>query len=419
MRYQTKIILSAAFILLFSLVFQVNTQDHFYLQLISFDKSSNIYERLKGLELDFLMEWERKIYALAAPEILLQLEYKGISYSLASLPGNQFPTQFSSLSSINGAYHSYGELERDLKQLSDSYPQICSLISLGTSLENRNIYALKISDNVAIEENEARVLFLGCHHAREWISVEIPFLIAKHLVENYHSNPAIKNLVDRAEIWFVPMVNPDGLEYSIHFYRYWRKNRRTHGNGQFGVDLNRNYSYQWGYDNSGSSPDPSSDVYRGKSAFSEPESFAVKKLGEQTTFHALISYHSYSQVILYPWGYTTQQAPGKTLMESLASKMSEAMEKVNGRKYSWGQTGSSLYLTNGDTIDWVYGNFGIPAFTIELPPVDLLRGGFFNAESDIQLIFEENLPAALILIEWTTETFNESILNQAERLKPS
>lgn len=417
MKWKAKLSLLVCFLIIFSLSSRLNTQEYFISQLISLDKSSPIYNRLKNMELDFLFEWEGRIYALASPSTLLQLENKGIKFDLASLPVDNSSDQLSLQSSINGAYHSYGELERDLIELSENYPQICSLISIGTSLEKRNIYALKISGNIFMEENKAGVLLLGCHHAREWISVEVPFLIAKYLLDNYYTNPYLKKLIDRAEIWVIPLINPDGLEYSIHFYRYWRKNRRDNGNGYFGVDLNRNYGFRWGYDNLGSSPEPSSDVYRGSTAFSEPETHAVKKLFEKRTFKAVISYHSYSQLILFPWGYTTQPSPEKNLMENLSSRMSEVMEEVNGRKYHIGQAGSFLYLTNGDTADWVYGNFGIPAFTIELPPVDQLHGGFFNAESEIQSIFEENLPAAVLLIEWAVENSSQSKSEPVNRIK--
>ena len=204
----------------------------------------------------------------------------------------------------------------------------------------------------------------------------------------------------------MPLVNPDGLEYSIRFYRYWRKNRRFNADGSFGVDLNRNYGYSWGYDDRGSSPIPSSDVYRGAEPFSEPETRAVRDFFFERDFRALVSYHSYSQVILYPWGFTTAPTDRDGLLESLAASMSNLMQPVNGRAYGFGRAGDSFYLTNGDTTDWAFGLAGIPAYTIELPPVDQLGGGFFNAEQDIAPIFRENLPAALHLIDWAILNFD-------------
>jgi carboxypeptidase T len=172
------------------------------------------------------------------------------------------------------------------------------------------------------------------------------------------------------------------------------------------VDLNRNYGYNWGYDDRGSSPEPASEVYRGTEPFSEPETRAVRDFFIQRDFQALISYHSFSQVILYPWGFTAAPTDKDGLFESLASSMAKLIQAVNGRIYGFGRAGDSFYLTNGDTTDWAFGVAGIPAFTIELTPVDELGGGFFNAERDIDPIFKENLPAALALIDWSILNFS-------------
>jgi carboxypeptidase T len=159
----------------------------------------------------------------------------------------------------------------------------------------------------------------------------------------------------------------------------------------------------WGYDNRGSSPEPGSDVYRGAAPFSEPETQAVRNLFTQKSFQAMISYHSYAQVILYPWGYTTAPTDQDLLLNGLAAAMSSLMQPVNGRVYEYGPAASSLYLTNGDTTDWTFAAAGIPSYTIELPPIDQLGGGFFNAERDILPIFRENLPAAIYLIDWAVQ----------------
>jgi carboxypeptidase T len=370
-------------------------------EIISLAKTPGVAARLQSPGFDPLFEWEGRIYVLTGPREIRKLASEQISFRLES---SNFPALKARsahvLDGINGAYHSYAELEAELRDLERSFPQLARLFVIGISLENRNIYALKISDNVSRDEEEAEVLFLGCHHAREWISVEVPLLLARFLLERYAADPVARRSVDNGEIWIVPLVNPDGLEYSMKFFRYWRKNRRLNPDGSFGVDLNRNYGYSWGYDDQGSSPEPTSEVYRGPSAFSEPETRAVRDLFIQRHFQALISYHSYSQVILYPWGFTTTPTDKDALFESLASSMANQMQAVNGRIYGYGRSGDSFYLTNGDTTDWAFGITGIPAFTIELPPVDQLGGGFYNPEQDIGPIFRENLPAALELIEW-------------------
>jgi murein tripeptide amidase MpaA len=378
-------------------------------EIVSVELTPRLAARLQPLGLDYLFEWEGRAYVLVSPDEIRRLDQAGIPYLVES---HKFPAlrPGSSLlqGDINGEYHSYSELEAGLEALELAHPEIAQLSTIGLSLENRKIFALKISDNAAQEEEEAEVVFTGCHHAREWISVEVPFLLAEYLLENYPADPQVRRAVDQGEIWIVPLVNPDGLEYSIRSYRYWRKNRRLNADGSFGVDLNRNYGYAWGHDDSGSSPEPASEVYRGTAPFSEPETRAVRDLFEQRHLRALVSYHSFSQVILYPWGYADIPSGREVRDGSIASAMSLLMRAVNGRVYQYGASSASLYLTNGDTTDWAFGVAGIPAYTIELPPVDELGGGFFNAESDIQPVFRENLPAALYLIDWAISDFGAS-----------
>jgi len=389
----------------FFLLVPLRSEDYYNTaEIVSIEKTPEIIPRIRKMGLDLLMEWEGRIYILAGFEELVKLKIENIPYKLE---GSDFLSSniqdATAQSSINGDYHSYYEIEQELTAMEVSYPYLAKVFDIGDSLENRNIYALKISDNVHIDEDEVEVIFLGCHHAREWISVEVPFLIGKYLVENYETSPEIKNLVDRSEIWIVPLVNPDGLEYSIHFYRYWRKNRRYNWDGTYGVDPNRNYGYKWGLDNVGSSPNTSSEEYRGQAPFSEPETRAIRDLFAQKEFKLLVSYHSFSRIIMYPWGYTNQPSDKEDLFAQLAGEMASLIQSVNGNIYEYGPAGSSLYLTNGDTTDWAFGVYGVPSFTIELPPVDQMKGGFFNAENDIYSIFSENLPAMLYLIGWSIE----------------
>jgi murein tripeptide amidase MpaA len=388
-------------------------------QIIRIEKDVQKRTELLELNLDFLMEKEGAIYVVASPDDLMALNALNIPYVTEShtfYPREKGP--FTIQSGVNGEFHSYFELERDLMELADLYPDLAQVIDLGDSLEQRNIYALRISDNVGVPENEASVIFLGCHHAREWISVEVPFLLGKYLIENYSTDTEVRRLVDNCDIWIVPLVNPDGLEYSIHFYRYWRKNMRNNMDGTYGVDLNRNYGFNWGWDNLGSSPDTSSETYRGTGPFSEPESQAVRDLFTQINFQALVSYHNYSQVILYPWGYTEEASDQEALLREIGDEMSQLMQPVNGRYYPAERAGAGFYLTNGDTTDWSFGTYGIPSYTIELPPNSSLTGEFFNAESDIQPIFNENLPAALYLIDWCIQTHSSQSQNSYIHERP-
>jgi murein tripeptide amidase MpaA len=401
-----KKIIFLPFILCLLLSF-VKAQDDLNKEIISVEKNQEIEKKLREMGFDFLMERENRVYLVVGFDEIIALQKENIPYILETQNFSPHsPKEISIQEGVNGAYHSYRELERDLLALQDSYPGLAQVFAISESLEGRNIYAIKISDNVSQDEDEPEVLFIGCHHAREWISVEVPYLLGKYLLENYATNSEVRLLVDQSEIWIVPLLNPDGLEYSIHFYRYWRKNRRDNGDGTYGIDINRNYGYQWGVDNIGSRPETYSEIYRGASSFSERETQAIRDLFAQRNFKAIISYHSYSQDILYPWGYTSEPTEKDNLMAQIAAEMSRLIKSVNGNDYVYGRSGNMLYLTNGDTTDWAFAIYGIPSYTIELPPMDILHGGFFNAEKDIQSIFNENLPAALYLIDWSIDNFD-------------
>jgi len=300
---------------------------------------------------------------------------------------------------INGPFHNYNETNSLLRQMEARYPSLAQVTTIGYSVEGRELNVIKISDNVNSEEIEPNIFIVGCHHAREWISVEVPLLFSQYLLEHYQDNQEVRRAVDGAQIYIVPLINPDGLEFSIHTYRMWRKNRRNNGNLSWGVDLNRNYGFMWGYDDEGSSPNPYSDVYRGPEPFSEPETETVRQFLLSHPPMGTLSYHSYGELIIYPWGYTHNPAQDTAEMDQIAAEMSERIYQVNGRLYTYGAA-DILYLTNGDTLDWIYGTFGTPAFTVELPPEYLELGGFFTSIEMIDSTFSENLPAMLYFINY-------------------
>jgi carboxypeptidase T len=368
------------------------------IEIVSVAATEGNLQALAEMRADVLKAAAGRVHIVATAGDLGRLSARGVPFAIETArfaPAR--PVAISAAGGINGEFHSYRELESDLMALESAHPRTVKVLTIGMSLEGRHIYAVKISDAPERDEGEAGVLFLGCHHAREWISVEVPLLLARYLAENAESNPAVADLVARGEIWIVPLVNPDGLEYSIDVYRYWRKNRRANTDGSFGVDLNRNYGYMWGADDVGSSPSPLSETYRGPAAFSEPETRAVRDLFLGKDFRAVVSYHSYSQTILYPWGYADVPTDRDSLLREIGLEMAGLIEAVNGRAYACGRSAASLYLTNGDTTDWTFASSGIPSYTVELPPVDIEHGGFFNAGEEIDGVFRENLPAMLSL----------------------
>ncbi|USX51730.1 M14 family metallopeptidase [Lentzea sp. HUAS12] len=280
-------------------------------------------------------------------------------------------------------YHNFAEMTAELQQTVRDHPTLASLRSIGKSAQNRDIWALKVSDNVATDESEPEVIFTCNQHAREHITVEQCLQIIKRYTDNY-STPAIKSLVDSREVWFVPMVNPDGVEYDIATgsFRGWRKNRQ--GNG---TDLNRNWGYKWGCCG-GSSGSTTSDTYRGPSAFSAPETTAVKNfvdsrvVGGVQQIKTNIDFHSFSELVLWPFGYTTANtAPGLDATEERAFRtLGQQMAATNG--YTPEQA-SDLYITDGSIDDWMWGQHKIWSYTFEMYPSSGGLNGFYPQDSVI------------------------------------
>ncbi len=300
-----------------------------------------------------------------------------------------------------GQYHTYAEMEAELASLAASYPSIARIDTMGTSVEGRAIRALKISDGVSIDEDEPEVLIMGCHHARELMSVEVPLKLARYLLDHYATDPRVAGLVDSREIWIAPMINVDGHVYVEQNHAgssstWWRKNRVHNLDGSYGVDLNRNYGYQWGYDDIGSSPTPSSALFRGTAPFSESETRVVRDLCAGREFAMSLSYHSYGELILYPWGY----AAINTIDNGLFAALGDSLSRDNG--YTAGNAASgAIYITNGDSDDWLYGDaaFKAPvyAFTVELNSYE--EGGFAPPESLIQPTFDAMLELNLRFLD--------------------
>lgn len=307
-------------------------------------------------------------------------------------------------------YRTYPEVQTALSTLAQSNPGIVKYFStIGTTIEGREIPAVKITNSPQADDpNKPDILFVGGQHAREWIGIEVTLRLAEYLVANYANDSTVQSLVDSREIWVIPVANPDGYIFSgtptppdaIRNNRSWRKNRRPTPGGEFGIDLNRNYDYLWGVYSSNDSADPS---YHGSSAFSEPETQAVKNFIENreaanNPITRLIDYHSYSQLILYPWGVTADPAPDTALFKQIAEDMSDRIYAVHEKKYK-AQKITELTTASGSLVDWAYGEKGILALAIELRPEDIPGSPRFELDpQEILPTFQENLPAALYFI---------------------
>ncbi|MDD7942431.1 M14 family metallopeptidase [Actinomycetospora lutea] len=324
-----------------------------------------------------------------------------MGYGVEELAGTEaFVARFGD-DAAAATYHSAQSLEDDLRRLSEEHPEVAELREIGRSVEGRPIWALRVGTRRDGQPDERPTfLVLGCHHAREWLAVEVPYLLASHLVTAAADEP-VASWLEQGEVWVAPMVNPDGHEYTRTHDRLWRKNRRPNPDGTVGVDPNRNYGYMWGtLDVATSSHVPADSTYVGPRAFSEPEVRAVRDLVAREQVSGVLTYHSYSQLILYPWGYTPDPVPDGTdrqQMTVIAQEMQRLIHHVHGRTYT-AQQSSDLYPTAGDTADWTYGEYDAPSLTIELRPASQADGGFILPPSQIQPAWEENRDAALHFI---------------------
>lgn len=293
-----------------------------------------------------------------------------------------------------------------MQNLAAAYPDIVRMISIGQSLEGREIWALKITDNPdAVEADEERILFTGVHHAREWATHEVMLYLAEYLTGRYATDARVQNIVNNSVVWLVPVVNPDGFAYTwntgIPNARMWRKNRRINsGSSCLGVDINRNYGYKWGFDTAGSSANKCSETYRGASAASEPETQAIQALVAQEKFTVAVSYHSYSQLFLFAWGYTNSiTSESFTAQRALGDRCASEIFNTHGKVYAHGQSSYTIYRTNGDFNDYAYGAHGVFGFTPEVRPRLSSEGGFLLPEDQILPCAEENAAAALWLMD--------------------
>ena len=306
-------------------------------------------------------------------------------------------------------YHTFNEMVTELQSIATSYPLITQLSSLGQSYDSREIYLLEISDNPGLDEGEAEVLLIGLHHAREWPSLEICLFICRELTANYGSDPDVTDMVNNRRIFVVPCMNPDGYFYCHDQGHDWRKNRHYFSQySTWGVDLNRNYGGSingfaigdWGdVSNAGTTHSPSMETYCGPGAFSELETQAVRDFLIGSDVTAGITFHTYSELVLWPWGYSgSHQTPDNTLMVSIGQGIASRITGQYGGTYDPGQT-SSLYPVTGDTTDWAYGHGfyeeGKNCFFYTIESCVEFHPNY----NQLQQVMDENYDGAFYLIE--------------------
>ena len=326
-------------------------------------------------------------------------------------------------------YRSYSDLLTELQQIEADNPGICKLFDIGDTRGKEytasayddykhDIWALKVSDNVETEEDEPCIFYLGAHHAREPISLEVAMYILNHIIDNYGTDPDITNSINNKQIWFVPLVNPNGHKIVWdEIDLWWRKNIRDNNNSNTintgttdGVDPNRNYSWEWG--GAGTSSDPSDITYCGPSPTSEPEIQAMQSFLQDHHFVAGMNYHSYSELVLFPYGFATSAfAPDHNCLEDLAIEMAATIPAAGGGFYTADKS-SGLYPASGVTDDFAYGQLGIFCYLIELGVE------FIPPANEVLEICQDNLQAAKILLNRIDQSTLTGLVKDANTLQP-
>jgi len=308
----------------------------------------------------------------------------------------------------NKNYHSIEEITARLQFFANNFENVDFIASVGSTIENRNVPALRFGA-VGTPSNPVPTVWLECGiHAREWITSATCLYFTQKLFEG--SKSEYKDLFDGLQFYLVPSVNPDGLTFSQKTNRLWRKNRRQNADGSYGVDLNRNFGDHW--NKGGSSTVPSSDTYMGTAPFSEPESanivaFLNKIESEGAVIEAGIDFHSYSQLLLRPYGWTTpekSQPPNENRVQTLTADMRDAIKAVHGTVFT-SEHAAELYIASGIASDWLAtrSKQGL-GLTYELR--DTGRYGFLLPASQIIPSGEEILPSVVL--------FSRSVLNEVK-----
>ncbi|GGV19389.1 zinc carboxypeptidase [Streptomyces filipinensis] len=317
-------------------------------------------------------------------------------------------------------YGGGGGLKEEILRTARTHPGLTKVESIGKTVDGQDILALKLTGNARRTKDGSRpsVLYLSNQHAREWITTEMTRRLMHYYLDNYRTDKRLRKIVDSTELWFVISANPDGYDYTFKNAgtRLWRKNLRdVNGDGVIGagdgVDLNRNFPYKWGYDDEGSSPNPTSETYRGASPESEPETKALDGFEKRVGFRYAVNYHSAAELLLYGVGWqVATPSPDDVLYKALAGTPDNPA--IPGYH---SQLSSELYTTNGEADGHASNVNRVAMFTPEMStcqtasnvdPNDAWKPedcpsefSFPDDEKLIQQEFAKNIPFALSVAE--------------------
>ncbi|MDA8245120.1 MAG: M14 family metallopeptidase [Elusimicrobia bacterium] len=374
----------------------LETDDRYWVTVSADDK----YDRtaLLAAGLDIVEIAEHYASGLIAKPDMEQLAAKGFILRGSQPLAEYARTHLKDFPASDAAYHNYAETEAELRRLAAANPAETSLFSIGKTTQGRDIWCLRInpSEKGEAPSSKPAAFFMGNHHAREHLTAEVSLALANELLSR-KNDPEIREYIDTLDIYIAPMTNPDGVEYDIAAgkYRWHRKNMRVNADKSLGVDLNRNYDSRWCA--AGASHYQGSDTYCGPYAFSEPETQAIRDFVlARPNIKTLMSYHSYSSLVLYPWAGLDNPVENEK-DRKVFTALGKAMASFTGYKP---EQSSDLYIATGDTTDWAYAARGVFAFTTELE-----GSSFYPGASIIARACANNVKAALYLLSVTDDPY--------------
>ncbi|XP_018362908.1 PREDICTED: zinc carboxypeptidase-like [Trachymyrmex cornetzi] len=293
-------------------------------------------------------------------------------------------------------YHHLDTIYKNLDDLAKQYPDIVQIIVGGRTYEGRKIKGVKVS----FKANNPGVFIESCIHAREWITPATAMYIFHQLLTS--NNTEVRTLAESHDWYIFPVFNPDGYVYTHTTNRFWRKTRKPYGRHCYGCDPNRNWDYKW--NTGGSSNDPCSEIYAGPMPFSEIETKSMSKYIHSISdkFYAYIGLHSYSQLLMFPYGYTTDRIDNYDNLYDIGMKTITALAKRYGTNYTVGSIAETIYVASGNTIDWIKGAYNKSIiYTYELrdegqygfllPPEQIIPTGEETLDSIIAMLKEAKI----------------------------